>query len=204
MGNVPSNQPPPPPPPVCDSECQNQQMLAGLKTAMDQAEATKDTNPEGYEQARIAYYTKLKGQGWLAEETKRIADREIKPVVMKYTDTFNSLTSQKKSQSIFVNLVNAFKQEETENKEDLRFLDKEFAKESDTANVLNRLAVLNQGTSAPTSTIHGFFSTVYILYAAIAVLGFAVIYLLYSKFGAIKSYFGYQEPTILGGKRLPH
>jgi hypothetical protein len=211
MGNVPSNQPQPPPAPlsqvapVCDSACQNAQKLAGLKAAMEQAEATRDSNPEGYEQARIAYFTALKGQGWLAEEKKRIADREIKPVVTKYTDTFNSLTQQDKSQKIFVNLIQALEQEQKQDSEDLRFLNKEFSKDADQANVLNRLAVLNQGetASAPVAS-SSIFSTLNILYAVIALLGVVVLYLLYSKFGIIKSYFGYGQPTILGGKRVPH
>jgi hypothetical protein len=209
MGNVPSNQPPnappPPPIPVCDSDCQRQQMLNGLQTAMEQAEATKDTTPEGYESARIAYYTALKGQGWLAEEKKRIADREIKPVVTKYTDTFKSLTQQQKSQQVFTNLVNALKYDQASNEEEVKFLNKEFSKEADQANVLNRLAVLNEGITNTSSTVASSSPfTLYSLYAVIGLLAIAVLYLLYTKFGAIKSQFGYSEPTVFGGKRVPH
>ena len=70
MGNQPSASAPKTPttsqpPLVCDLNCQKEKDLALLKTKLDDAEKTKDTDPDGYSKARIAYYTLLNGQGWL-------------------------------------------------------------------------------------------------------------------------------------------
>ena len=107
MGNQPSAPSPPPQsttsnvppvvPPVCDNECQKQKTLSGLKAVLDQKTLTKDTDPEGYEQARIAYYTALNGQGWLAKEKEKIAKDEIKPKISTYTAQYNDLKTQQKN-----------------------------------------------------------------------------------------------------------
>ena len=74
--------------PVCNSVCQKQKQLSGLLTAMNTA---KDSDPAGYEKARINYYTLKDGQGWLSEEKKRLAREEIAPVLTKLNAQYDSL-----------------------------------------------------------------------------------------------------------------
>lgn len=208
MGNQPSAQQKPtelskaqlvPPPPVCDADCQRQKKLAGLKTTLDQKTLTKATDPEGYEQARIAYFTELNGQGWLAEEKQRIAKDEISPKVTQYTNQYEQLKSQQQNQQVFLNLMNALKADEAQDETDLDYLEKKANQEKDQVDVLNRLAVLNQG-SAPVATTN-YWPT--ILQVAIGILVLAVVYLIYSKFGTIKSYIGLGQSSsvIVGGKK---
>lgn len=189
---------PPPLPPVCDADCQRQKKLEGLKATMDQKALTQATDPEGYEQARIAYFTALNGQGWLAEEKQKIAQNEISPKITGYTNQYEQLKSQQQNQQVFLNLMNALKSEESQDETDLGYLEKKANQEKDQIDVLNRLAILNQGQT-PVSTT-SYWPT--ILQVAIVILGLVVVYLGYTKFGSIKSYFVKPAPSVIvGGKK---
>lgn len=194
---TPQAPPPPPIPPVCDADCQRQKLLSGLKTTLDQKEETQDTDPEGYEQARIAYYTALNGQGWLTDEKNRIASDEIQPVITNYTNQYNELTNQLKTNQVFSNLASSLEAEQKEDEEDLQFLKKQFSKEKDQVDVLNRLTAI--GNPQSSSNI-----VPIIVDFVIVILGLFVLYLIYSKFSIIKGYFGFGQPSMpIGGKRLP-
>jgi hypothetical protein len=186
MGNQPSSSaiplppsnPPPPLPPACDLDCQRQKQLSDLKYALDLAEKTKSTNPEGYEQARIKYYTLLEGQGWLAKEKESTAKKELEPLITGYTSKYQELKANEKSQSIFANLAGALKSQELEDEEDNNFLKKQISKGLDQTNTLNRMSQLS-GLPAG-FTIVPYLSI--ILDVLIGILALAVIYMLYSKF----------------------
>jgi hypothetical protein len=208
MGNQPSvptpQAPPqqaPPLPPVCDADCQRQKLLSGLKTTLDQKEQTRDQDPEGYEQARIAYYTALNGDGWLAQEKSKIAKNEISPKITSYTTQYEDLKKQQSSQKVFVNLMNALKTQEVSDEQDLDYLKKQLQSEKDKASVLNRLSVLGVPSTQETPTNY----MPILLDVVLAVLGLVVLYLLYKKFDVIKGYFGYSSMNVpVGGKRASH
>lgn len=205
MGNEQSVIPPPTtplpqPPPICDSTCQRQKTLDGLKLTLDQKEETQNTDPEGYEQARIAYYTALNGQGWLTEEENRIAKDEIEPIVSGYTTQFNSLNDKIKTNKVFTNLASSLQAEQAGDEEDLHFLKKHFQKEKDHANVLNRLTEIS---NSPKNTSSANYLPI-LADLGIVLLALFVIFMIYSKFSTIKEYVGLgNQPTVLmGGKRL--
>jgi hypothetical protein len=184
---------------VCDSACQRQKLLAGLQTNLTQREQTKDTDPEGYEQARIAYYTALNGDSWLITEKQRIAQDEISPKITSYSTQYEDLKKQQSSQQVFINLMNALQTQEVGDEKDLEFLKKQLESEKDKADVLNRLSVL--GTQPADSKNY----TPIVLDVLLSVLGLVVLYLVYTKFDVIKGYFGMSSPSmIVGGKRLRH
>jgi hypothetical protein len=196
MGNQPSApQPtpsapqntPPPLPPVCDAACQRQKTLDGLKAALDAKSATRDQDPQGYEQARINYYTALKGQGWLAEEKNKIAKRDVEPVVSAYTTEFKNLTEQKKNKGVFVNLMSTLKADEQNDTENLAYMKHQSMQDADRANVLNRL---NQLSTPENSDLPILIDVI------LAVLGLYILYKIYTKFVSGSS-------TPVGGKRLP-
>jgi hypothetical protein len=197
MGNQPSapspppqTNPPPPIPPVCDANCQRQKKLSGLKAALDAKTATRDSDPEGYEQARIAYFTELNGQGWLATEKQNIAKNEIEPVLSSYQARYQSLVQDTKNQGVFVNLMNMLKSDEQNDEEDLNFLKKKERSEKDKANTLNRLTELN--SLEPTQS---YFPT--IIDVALAILGIFILYMAYKKFTTPS------VPTVMAaGKRV--
>lgn len=196
---VPQPPAPQPLPPVCDSACQKQKTLDGLKLTLDQKEETQNTDPEGYEQARLAYYTALNGQGWLTEEQNRIAKDEVEPIVSKYMGEFKSLNDQIKKNQVFTNLASSLKSEQAEDEGDLRFLKKQFQKEKDQEAVLNRLTTLS---NSPTQTSSSNFLPI-IADFGIVILGLFVIFMIYKKFSTITGYFTTQPSVPVGGKRLP-
>lgn len=202
MGNQPSTpQGMPPvapmaPPPVCDANCQRQKLLSGLKTTLDEKELTQNQDPEGYQQARIAYYTALNGDEWLVKEKERIARDEIGPKITAYTTQYDDLKKQEKSQKVFVNLMNSLQAQQAEDEQDLHYLKKQVQSEKDKAAVLNRLTVLN------TAPIPSSNYTNILLDVVLAVLGLIVLYLGYKKFPVIKSYVMPTPAVTMGGKRL--
>jgi len=196
MGNQPSvpsppqSSPPSPPiPPPCDMDCQRQKQLDGLKIALDTATDNKDIDPGGYEQARIAYYTLLNGQGWLAGEKDRIAKQEIEPILTEYSTQFKTLKDKKKQQSIFVNLSSALSAQEKEDESEVKFLNSEVAKEINNADILNRLTQLKTVSEPQQDWLH------YLLYALVGLLAIYTVYLVITK--AIK----YVYPPQFGGKK---
>jgi hypothetical protein len=194
MGNQPSAPappaPPPPPPappappplpPPCDIACQKQKNLDLLKKTLD--ETDKETDPEGYEKARIAYNTLLYGQGWLQGEKQRIGKEEVLPVINNYRNTYESLKADKKSQSMFINLSNILTGQEQADSADNQFLQKELTKEKDRAEVLNRMSELNAGTPEAPPQISGVYTYIPIIIdIIIALLGIAVLYFGFTKF----------------------
>lgn len=155
--------------------CQRQKQLDGLKTALDTATTTKDTDPEGYEKARVAYYTLLEGNTWLANEKDTIARQEIEPVLTDYSNRYNDLKDRKKQHDIFVNLAATLESQEKTGEAELSFLNKKIATEKVDTDVLNRLTQLK---SSPTPE---FDWILYLLYGIIGTLGLYVIYLLITK-----------------------
>lgn len=202
MGNQPSApQGSPPvapmaPPPVCDANCHRQKLLSGLKMTLDEKEQTKNQDPDGYQQARIAYYTALNGDEWLVKEKERIAKDEISPKITQYTTQYDELKKQEKSQKVFVNLMNSLQAQQAEDQEDLHYLKKQVEAEKDKAAVLNRLTVLDTAPVPSTNYMP------ILLDVLLAVLGLVVLYLGYKKFSVIKSYVMPSSAVAVGGKRL--
>lgn len=155
--------------------CQRQKQLDGLKTALDTATTTKDTDPEGYEKARVDYYTLLEGNTWLANEKDTIARQEIEPVLTDYSNRYNYLKDRKQQYDIFVNLAATLESQEKTGEAELSFLNKKIANEKVDTDVLNRLTQLK---SSPTPE---FDWILYLLYGIIGTLGLYVIYLLITK-----------------------
>ena len=171
--------------------CQKQKQLDGLKIALDTATTNKDTDPEAYEKARVAYYTLLEGNSWLATEKDSIAKQEIEPVLSKYSAQYNELKERKKQQDIFVKMAATLKEQEKGDQEELAFLNNETNKEKVDTDVINRLTQLKGSPS------YEFDWVLYLLYFIIGSLGLYAAYLLITK---IIGYV-YPQPTVLGGKK---
>ena len=180
---VPANTPVPQVPiaPFCDADCQKQKNLQNLKAALDEAELNKITDPEGYEQARINYYTALNGQGWLASEKERIAKDEVNPTLLDYTNKYTNLVNEKNSQAAYVSVASALKSQEANDAADVKLLKKEYEKEQDKTDVMNRMAQLQ--SPAPVSSSPSLFEKYLpiILDVIIGILGLIVVIQLYIK-----------------------
>ena len=147
MGNQASSPESPgiPPLPVqCDLDCQRQNQLAQLKTAMDNADPTNN------EKERIAYYTLLNGQGWLAKEKERIARTEVEPVLNEYNTRYKEITSEKKSQAVFTNLSDFLESQQKVDSSNNKFLKELASAEKDKKDIMNRM---NQLQVSPVNTL---------------------------------------------------
>lgn len=177
---APTTPPPPPPPPLpppCDMQCQKDKQLALLKSNLDSIDP--DSDPVGYEKARIAYYTLLNGTGWLAQEKARIAKEDVEPVLSSYTTQFNALKGEQQTGSIFSNLANALKAQEGADEESNQYLKKQLVAEKDKAQTADRLAELSATSGGPVQP------SPYISWAIdilIALLGLFVAYKGYTRF----------------------
>lgn len=181
--------------PACDSNCQRQKQLDGLKAALDQAMATRIEDPERYQQARIAYYTLLNGQEWLQKEKNRIAKENIEPVLSEYNTKYSVLKEEKDQQQTIAGLASRMLNYQSKNEDELNFLNKNLTDSDSQKDVLNRITTL--GTPSE--------YMIYLLYAVIGILALNVLYMLYSKRSVILSYFYTPQPTPMipiGGKKI--
>ncbi len=190
---APAPAPPPPPPvPVCDANCQKQKKLDTLKAALDSATLTKNSEPEKYQQARIAYYTELNGPGWFQEERKRISDEKVAPAVLQITSSYKELKDQANNQKALLNLVDIINAEQKQNQEEIKYVTNQTAKNMDQANVLNRMGVLTQQEhfSMPEFNLELWLQVV------IGILSLMIIVSIYRKVTSV-------AVMPIGGKRVP-
>lgn len=186
--------PAPPPIPVCDANCQREKELTALRTALDMATANRVSDPETYQKARIAYYTKLEGQDWLTKERTRIGQEEVGPLANQLSEKYKSLIDEKKSQSSFLGLLDVLKTETEQNKEELKYIYDQTAQNLDVKSTVDRKNELGGNTLID---VMGSFYPLLFQFL-IAVLGIIILVLLYRRFVPSVS------PVPVGGKRLPH
>lgn len=88
---------------------------------LQKAENVRDKSPEAYQVARTAYYTLLKGDGWLNEEKQRIAGAEVAPVVQKYRDAVSAINSRTQEQQKTIDVVQGIKDRVLSLKDDMKY-----------------------------------------------------------------------------------
>lgn len=166
--------PPPPLPPQCDMQCQKEKQLALLKSAMDST--NPDSDPAGYEKARIAYFTLLNGPGWLAQEKSRIAKEEVEPVLSSYRTQFNAMKGEQQTGHIFSNLATALNSQQIADEQSNQYLKKQLTAEKDKAQTSDRLVQLSGTTAQPSPYISWAIDII------LALLGLFVAYKIYIRF----------------------
>jgi len=133
-----------------------EQDLKALKLAMDSK--NKISDPIGYQKAYTAYNTLLYGPRWLEEEKKKIATRQVRPIVDNYTKRYNTLKKSNDNRN---------------NQHDIELLKQEISNSTD---IINRLSFFNQSlpkNSSSTSNI--------IFDGIVAVLGIIIVFQIYEK-----------------------
>lgn len=105
-----------------------------LKTAfqkLQDAENARDEAPDSFEQARIAYYTLLKGDTWIEEESKRVAGAEVNPVVQGYQEKLQSIQTQSDTQKRTIDVIQGVKDRVLSLKDDMKYSVSAFQKQID-------------------------------------------------------------------------
>ncbi len=193
---VPISPPPPPPIPVCDANCQKQKELTALRTALDIATANKVSDPETYQKARINYYTRLEGQGWLDKERTRIGEEEVGPLAEQLNQKYQSLVDEKKNQSNCLGLLDVLKSEKQENEQELKYIYDQTAQNEDKRLTIDRTNEL--GGQTIIDPIGSYYPLMF--QVLLAILSIIIVFLLYRRFvPSIQS-----TPMVVGGKRVPH
>jgi hypothetical protein len=162
---------------ICDLKCQKQKNLALLKLALDNT--NQESEPEKYEQARIAYYSELYGSSWLEKDKEERASDELKPIITDYTTKYNELKDEKDSQKAFTSLASLLNSQLEQDKEDNSFLDKQYKKEKSHTETL-----LRQNQLSGTKNLFSF-SWLFNLLCGLLVIG--IIYLGFTKLDKIKT-----------------
>jgi hypothetical protein len=179
--------------PLCDTKCRKEKQLAGLSTALKNTEATKDSNPEAYTQARTNFYTIKEGPGWVTKEKQRVGKEQANPLLEQYQEKYNSLKQQLEDQS---NPGNPHS-EEVGDEAETRFIMKQLGMERNKAHVARRLVQLQSDpTTAP---ISGPSWMPLILNLLIVLLGILILYFFIAnkKYERVTGMFSSKTSTIL-------
>jgi hypothetical protein len=88
---------------------------------LQDAENARDKAPDAYQQARIAYYTLVKGKSWVNGETERVARAEVDPVIQKYRNDYVALQSQMDQQTRAYDTMRGIKDKVFRVKDDLTY-----------------------------------------------------------------------------------
>jgi len=94
---------------IADAKIDKSVKLKTAFTSLQDAEAARDQAPDAYQSARIAYYTMVKGEGWIEQEKNRIANVEAQPVVNDYLRQYNELEKKRDQQKSVLEVANAMK-----------------------------------------------------------------------------------------------
>jgi hypothetical protein len=72
--------------------------VADAFKALQAAEDMRDTSPQAYQDARVRYYSLVKGPEWATSERARILNADVMPTVASYAQTISDITARKAQQ----------------------------------------------------------------------------------------------------------
>jgi hypothetical protein len=96
---------------------------------LQQAENARDKSPQAYQDARVRYYTLLKGETWLDEERKRISDAEAVPKIVGYLRTYDDMNRRVSQQQRTLDIVQSVKDRILSLKDDFAYTTNTFSKQ---------------------------------------------------------------------------
>lgn len=104
---------------------------------LEDAENIRDQAPDSYQQARISYYTLVKGDTWLHDEKRRIARVEAQPTIDQYVRQYQLLQDNINQQRSTLDVVTGVKDKVLSVEDDLRFSVSAFERQID--NIRNQM-----------------------------------------------------------------
>ncbi len=108
--------------------------IGNARLTLFEAEEGREENPDGYQQARVNYYTLLQGEGWLTTEEQRMraeVDREIQ----SYQERILSLSKRLDAQSQYSDIIRNTSDRVLQAKDDLQFMVNSFQEQLEKINV---------------------------------------------------------------------
>jgi len=94
--------------------------IADAFKALQTAEGVRDTSPQAYQDARIRYYTLVKGDDWVTSERRRVLNAEVLPSIVSYVQSINSISERQAQQTSTKTAVDAVKEKLISLKDDFR------------------------------------------------------------------------------------
>lgn len=127
--------------------------LADAFQALQNAENTRDTAPQAYQEARVRYYTLLNGEEWLTQEQTRVLNAEAKPKAESYLATYTDLATRRNQQQKTMDVVNAVKDRVLSMKDDFQMTTDVFSKQI--TELKNQIQLESKAKAKTTSTVVG-------------------------------------------------
>jgi len=128
---------------VIVSQLSTQSQIDAAFKRMQDAENVRDQSPEAYQQARVDYYTLLRGPEWLASEKQRIATADVEPEVARYRSLLGSITSRQENQQRTQEVMNAVKDGVLTLKDDFKYTTDTFKEQIE--NLKNQINIERRG-----------------------------------------------------------
>jgi len=124
--------------PLVTAQVTRDLQIADAFRAMQAAENVRDQSPQAYQDARNRYYTLVRGQDWIGEESQRIANAEVLPKLGQYSQIKTDLTTRLNQQQQTIDVVNSVKDKVLSMRDDFAYTTNTFAKQiSDLKNQIN-------------------------------------------------------------------
>lgn len=98
---------------------------------MQTAENVRDVDPQGYQNARIRYYTLLKGETWRDQEKERLSKAEIEPIVNRYSTQIQETLAEISNQTLTIDAARGVKDKVLSIKDELMYATTTFQKQLD-------------------------------------------------------------------------
>jgi hypothetical protein len=96
---------------------------------LQDAEEVRDEAPDAYEKARVEYYTLTKGETWIEDEKKRVANTEAVPLMNKYLSSYSDLVNRTEQQKHTIDAVNGVRDNVLSVADDMKFSVSAFEKQ---------------------------------------------------------------------------
>jgi len=116
---------------VADANIDKETKISTAFNALQAAENARDVAPDAYQQARIAYYTLIKGDTWINDEKTRIGKVEAEPVIQNYLSNYSELAQQINTHKSTIETVNGIKDKVLTVKDDLHYSVSAFQRQLD-------------------------------------------------------------------------
>lgn len=116
--------------------------LADAFKALQDAENARDQSPQAYQEARVRYYTLLKGDTWKTEEKDRIAKAEVEPAVTRFQQLRDQAMAQIQQQQVTKDVVTGVKDKVVNLRDELKYSVDTFGKQI--TDIKNQIQMQNQ------------------------------------------------------------
>jgi hypothetical protein len=126
----------------CDFDCQRKKELDRLSQEMINAIASKNTEPEKYEQAKVAYMTYKNGEEWAATDREKKANEEVQPILDSFQRRFDAIKMMLMKNAAMHQAKQDIMNSQVGDEDESRFIHSEIEKEKNEASVAQRLKEL--------------------------------------------------------------